>query len=393
MHRSCHRWSRPELFGLERRTKNACDFFLSLLLLSRQDICTPLKRGWTEVTKKGPQVTVRAPFEIVIVCYPGAQETCIHGLTDLFTYADYFARMHAAGSTASTPLPARASDQSFLNVTHQREHAAIETTEATDLRFDIVIVPASQLGPPTPNYLPQLSQRLTHAHQHGATIAAVCGGVFLLAQSGLLKGRRATTHWMFASELRQRFPDLQVDPDRIVIDEGDIVTAGGVLAWADMGLTLVQRLLGRTVMCSTARFMLMDPPGREQRFYGEFTPPMQHGDRAIIAIQQWLHANIASTCTVTMLAERAGLSSRTFLRRFVKATGMKPTTYHHQLRITRSRELLEFTRDTVDQIAAAAGYEDSRGFRRTFKRVIGLSPAEYRRRFHRPQTSNTVEAS
>lgn len=216
-------------------------------------------------------------------------------------------------------------------------------------------------------------------------IAAVCGGVFVVADAGLLNDRRATTHWMFAAELQRRHPRLRMNPDRLVIDDSDIVTAGGVLAWADMGLTLVERLLGRTIMCSTARFMLMDPPGREQRFYGEFTPPLAHGDKVIVSIQHWLQANSAAPCPVAELAERAGLGTRTFLRRFVKATGMKPSEYHQRLRIGRSREMLELTRDTVDQIALAAGYEDPRGFRRMFKRVIGLSPAEYRRRFQRAQ--------
>ncbi|HEY5807495.1 MAG TPA: helix-turn-helix domain-containing protein, partial [Povalibacter sp.] len=142
--------------------------------------------------------------------------------------------------------------------------------------------------------------------------------------------------------------------------------------------------------CSTARFMLMEPPGREQRFYGEFTPPLLHGDKAILTTQHWLQANASVACSVGALAERAGLSMRTFLRRFVKATGMKPSEYQQRLRISRSRELLEFTRDTVEQIAAAAGYEDSRGFRRTFKRMIGLSPAEYRRRFQRPELNLSV---
>ncbi len=341
---------------------------------------------WTKVTKKGPQVTVRAPIEITILRYPGAQETCIHGLTDLFTYADHFARMHSTGSPASTPLPATTRDRPFLRITHREAHengTDLDSTECGSASSTFIIVPASQRGPPEPNYLPRMTEWLARRHTDGSSVAAVCGGVFLLAESGLLRGRRATTHWMFADELRRRFCDLRVEPERIVIDEGDIVTAGGVLAWADMGLTLVERLLGRTVMCSTARFMLMDPPGREQRFYGEFTPPLQHGDRTIIAIQRWLHANIANTCSVVELAERAGLGSRTFLRRFVKATGMKPSGYHQQLRIARSRELLEFTRETVDQIAVATGYEDSRGFRRTFKRVVGLSPAEYRRRFQR----------
>ncbi len=345
------------------------------------------------MTKKGPQLTVRPPPDITILCYPGAQATCIHGLTDLFSYADHFARLHAAGSSASTPCPATPSDEPLLRVTHLQvsaQHNDFEPNRSSPCT--LIIVPASQLGPPEPNYLPRMGEWIARKHHDGAIIAAVCGGVFLLADAGLLSGRRATTHWMFAAELQRRHPELRVESERLVIDEGDIITAGGVLAWADMGLTLVERLLGRTVMCSTARFMLMDPPGREQRFYGEFTPPLQHGDRMIVSIQHWLHANSTTVCSIAALSDRAGLSSRTFLRRFVRATGMTPSEYHQQLRIARCREMLEFTRATVEQIAVAAGYEDVRGFRRTFKRVIGLSPAEYRRRFQ-PRKVQQAEVS
>ncbi len=110
---------------------------------------------------------------------------------------------------------------------------------------------------------------------------------------------------------------------------------------------------------------------------------MQHGDKPILAIQHWLQANSTASSSVSGLAKRAGMGERTFLRRFTKATGLKPSDYQQRLRITRSRELLEFTRHTVEQVALAAGYEDAGGFRRTFKRVVGLSPAEYRRRFQR----------
>lgn len=343
------------------------------------------------MTKNGTQLTGRVPIEIAILCYPGAQATCVHGLTDLFTYADYFARMHAARCPAATPLPPGPGDESFLRITHWRVPQGngefvreFSSCPGSNGKAALVLVPAYQLGPPEPNHSPMAAAWVTRMHADGAAIASVCGGVFLLAECGLLDGRRITTHWKFAAELRQRFPDLRIESNRLVIDEGDIVTAGGVLAWVDLGLTLVERLLGRTVMISTARFMLVDPPGREQRFYDEFAPPLHHGDKAVLSVQHWLQAAASANSTVEALAQRAGLGARTFLRRFVKATGMKPSEYQQRLRIARSRELLEFTRDTVDQVALAAGYEDPSGFRRTFKRVIGLSPAEYRRRYQRP---------
>jgi len=343
---------------------------------AKQDNGARLLPGWTEVTNNGPQLTNKPMSEIAIVCYPGAQATSIHGLTDLFAYADYFAREHAA-----KPDP-------VLRVTHWRHGAQGDSLECA---YDshpgprgkpaVVILPACQLAPPKVDLAPQSSAWVRERHCEGAIVAAVCGGVFVLAETGLLAGRRATTHWMFAQELGRRFPELDVDSDRVVIDETDVITAGGVLAWADLGLSVVERLLGPTVMCTTARFMLVDARGREQRFYGDFTPYLQHGDKVILAIQHWLQANSTTNCSVASLAERANLSERTFLRRFTKATGVKPSEYHQRLRVARCRERLEFTRDSVEQVALAAGYEDAGGFRRIFKRVVGLSPAEYRRRF------------
>lgn len=342
------------------------------------------------MTKNVPQVTDRAPLNIAILCYPDAQMTCVHGLTDLFMYADYFARTHATQQRAGTPQPPGPSDAPFLRVTHWRARAEgadfscdYESCAGDGGKMALVIVPAYQLGPPQQNHSRAASEWAARRHADGAAVAAVCGGVFVLAESGLLDGRRVTTHWKFAAELRQRFPHLRIDADSLVIDDHDIVTAGGVLAWIDLGLTMVERLLGRTVMTSTARFMLVDPPGKQQCFYDEFAPPLLHGDKSVLAVQHWLQAHAERPCSVESLAKRAGLGARTFLRRFVKATGMTPSEYHQRLRISRSRELLEFTHGSVEQIALASGYEDASGFRRTFKRITGLSPAEYRRRFQR----------
>lgn len=334
------------------------------------------------MTKTKPILpSTKKPIEIAIVQFAGAQTTSVHGLTDLFSYADFFARQHAGSA------------EPVLRVTHWQPdnrgqlRRTFETSAGDGRLPEVVIVPACQIAPPQPRIAPECVAWIRERHSGGAIVAAVCGGVFLLAESGLLAGRRATTHWMFAEELQRRFPDVAVNPDLLVIDDHDLVTAGGVLAWADMGLKLVERLLGATVMSSTAHFMLMDPRGREQRYFGNFAPRLQHGDKAILAVQHWLQANPARSGSVTTLAAHAGLGARTFQRRFAAATGVTPGEYHQRLRIARGRERLEFTRDTIEQIANSVGYEDTGTFRRVFKRVIGLSPAEYRRRFHHASDS------
>ena len=153
------------------------------------------------------------------------------------------------------------------------------------------------------------------------------------------------------------------------------------MAWTDLGMKLVDRLLGSTIMLETARFLLVDPPGREQRYYSSFSPNLLHGDRLILNVQHWLQSNGARHATLSAMAARAGLEERTFLRRFQRATGLRPGEYCQQLRVGRAREMLEFTNDAVDQIAWSIGYEDPGSFRKVFHKVMGISPSAYRKRF------------
>src|SRR5690606_16077027 len=157
-------------------------------------------------------------------------------------------------------------------------------------------------------------------------------GAFLPAETGLLARRTATTHWTLAEAFSSRFPQVSLDTDRLFIDDGDIITAGGLMSWTDLGLRLVDRFLGPTVMLEAAQFLLIDPPGREQRFYRTFAPKLNHGDTAILAVQHWMQANQGQEATLSVLSEQAGLEERTFLRRFHKATGLTSTNYAQRLR-------------------------------------------------------------
>ncbi len=169
-----------------------------------------------------------------------------------------------------------------------------------------------------------------------------------------------------------------------------MITAGGLMAWIDLGLKLVDRLLGSSIMLETARFLLVDPPGREQRYYSNFSPRLRHGDEAVLKVQHWLQAQGAREASIPAMAARAGLEERTFLRRFRKATGLKPTEYCQHLRVGKAREMLEITNRTIDQVAWDVGYEDAGAFRKVFQKVMGLSPRDYRRRFGVALAADTV---
>lgn len=213
-------------------------------------------------------------------------------------------------------------------------------------------------------------------------MASICGGAFLLGETGLLNGRSVTTHWAYADSFRDRFPEVIVDADRLLIDGGDIISAGGLMAWTDLGLKLVERFLGPVVMVQTARMLLVDPPGREQCYYSGFAPRMTHGDNSILKAQHFLHEGSGKEARLAVLAKHAGLEERTFLRRFQKSTGMTATDYAQRLRVTKAQELLQFSRQPVESVAWEVGYADPGAFRKIFHRIVGLTPGEYRQRFH-----------
>lgn len=307
---------------------------------------------------------------IGIVAYAQAQEAAVLGLRDLLDAASLLRRQEVPDAEAVEVVVLRTPDWSG--------------------RFDAVIVPPSLGGVP-PEGSPMVPA-LRAAHADGAVLCSVCVGAFVLGETGLLDGREVTTHWALADDLQARHPRCRVDRDRLLIDQVDILTAGGVMAWVDLGLSLVARYLSPATALQTARFLLVDPGGREQRYYVPFHPPMAHGDAAVLRAQRWLHTRVAKPVSVDEAAEVAALSRRTFQRRFRARTGFGFSEYVQRLRVSTACGRLESTAETVEQVAWAVGYEDAGALRRAFQRVLGLTPGEYRRRFQLRATPS-AEAS
>lgn len=312
--------------------------------------------------------------EVGLLLYPEVQLAAIHGLTDLFLTAN---RVMRDVSLASEPI----------QVSHWRIEApdnaparVYASCDQTPVSLATLIVPPTLDAPPSAELAGRYRDWLRGEHARGVALGSVCAGTFLLAETGLLDGRRATTHWMHAEAFRARFPRVRLEVEQLLADEGNILTAGGVMAWTDLGLRLVERLRGRAAMIGTARALLIDPPGRQQRFYSKFVPPMDHGDTAILKAQLLLQEQHGREPSLAVLTERTGLEERTFLRRFRAATGLTMTGYAQALRIARAQELLQLTDSSVDQVAWDVGYADPASFRKVFTRLIGLSPSAYRRR-------------
>jgi transcriptional regulator GlxA family with amidase domain len=218
-------------------------------------------------------------------------------------------------------------------------------------------------------------------HQAGARIASSCTGAFLVAAAGLLRGRAATTHWMFADELKRRYPDIEVSVGQMVIDHGDVITSGGATTFLNLVLYLLERFGGHERANLAARVLLIDGHRQSQLPYVAALPGRFHDDLLVHAIQQHIDGHLDEPLQVGQLASEFGLSSRTLARRFVSATGDGPQAYLRDARVQRGKRLLETTGEPIDEIRQDAGYHDPAAFRRVFKQTTGLSPSEYRRAY------------
>jgi len=217
--------------------------------------------------------------------------------------------------------------------------------------------------------------------EQGVRIAGVCSGVALLAEAGILDGRRATTHWGMAGCLRRRFPAVDWCPEYLVTDAGDVYCGGGVNAAADLALYLVEKFWGREVATQTARSLLIEMPRTWQIAFAHLSQHTEHEDAPVREAQEWLHRHYSEEVNIEGVAAMVGMSPRNFARRFKAATGQSPLNYLHALRIETAKRLLENGRQTVQEIMLETGYEDGIFFRKLFKRHAGVPPSEYRARF------------
>lgn len=222
-------------------------------------------------------------------------------------------------------------------------------------------------------------------HERGAELAGICSGVALLAETGLLDGKPATTHWALAPRYGERWPAVDWQAERFVTEAGRIFCAGGVYAALDLSLHLVERHCGYDVAMQTARALLVETRRTAQSGFSVPARRSDHGDEAVAAVQQWMRQHLREPLRVDALARRAGMSPRSFARRFKQATGEPPLAYLHGLRIEAAKHLLEAPARSLREIAAAVGYEDVAFFRALFRRRTGAPPAAWRRRFARPE--------
>jgi transcriptional regulator GlxA family with amidase domain len=220
-------------------------------------------------------------------------------------------------------------------------------------------------------------------HARGAYIAGICTGVAFLAESGLLDGRRATTHWGVAEIFRQRYPKVIWQTDRFLTEDGRLFCSGGVYAAIDLSLYLVEKFCGHEIALQCAKSLLLSMPRSRQSGYSVVPLSHPHSDDKIRQSEEYLQQHFAGGVSIDKLADRAGMGPRNFIRRFKAATGRLPGAYIQMLRVSAAKEMLEHGGASVQTVCSKIGYEDVAFFRSLFKRHTGMTPGEYREHFAR----------
>ncbi|HET6606461.1 MAG TPA: helix-turn-helix domain-containing protein, partial [Rhodopila sp.] len=217
--------------------------------------------------------------------------------------------------------------------------------------------------------------------RHARRVVSVCTGAFLLAAAGILDGRRAVTHWSYCAALSRQYPAVRVETDPIFVRDGPVWTSAGVTAGIDLALALVEDDLGRDVALAVARYLVMflKRPGGQAQFSAALS--LQAADDRFGALHDWINAHLAGDLSLPVLAERAGMSNRSFSRHYTESTGVTPGRAVERLRVEAARRMLAETATPVKRISQKCGFGSEETMRRSFLRLLSATPQDYRARF------------
>lgn len=326
------------------------------------------------------------PKRVSIVVFPECDPSIIYGVFDTLWAAGRFLK-YPAGEPFFEPRIVAASHGPLELITGVSivPQASIEEIEQTDIVFvpNVIVF--------TPKELHALDRRLidwvARMHDRGAVICSACGGSLILAAAGLLSGRETTTHWSHVPVFRREFPDVKLHEDRILVQTGEghrIISCGGASSWQDLALLLIARYGSGEEAIRISRLFLYQWHRDGQLPYASMAVNVIHGDAVVLKCQSWLGENYQRADVIAEVARISGLPKRTFDRRFRAVTGYSPLAYVQALRIEEAKQMLETGSEPVDSIGREVGYEDASSFSRLFRRLTGISPGDYRKRFRIP---------
>ncbi len=231
---------------------------------------------------------------------------------------------------------------------------------------------------------------VTHHYNQGSEIAAFCIGAFLLAETGVLDGKTCSTHWGYAQELQEMFPKVKVEAENIVSVSDRIYTSGGAYAFTNLVIYLIERYGGRELALMTAKAFMIDVDKNNQSLYMIFNGQKNHGDEMVLKVQDAIEGNFKSAISVAELADGLATNRRTLERRFKTATGNSIIQYLQRVRVERAKNVLEQSTKSVSDAMYDSGYSDAKSFREVFRKCVGITPLEYKKKFVKKE--HTLEA-
>jgi transcriptional regulator GlxA family with amidase domain len=326
------------------------------------------------------------PLSVALALTPLCVLSGVLGVMDMLSTANYVARKFPGVGVRFQPTLVSADGEPVqgVNGVWLPAQSALPDPRTVAIAF----VPS---GPPANFGVARMRQALAAqqplidwlraVHEAGGLLASCCSGSFLLAATGLLDGRLATTHWRGEETFRALFPRVELRIDSLLVEGERLMCGGGAQSFSSTVLRLISQLQGEAVAAQTARLMLADGHTSGQNAYRLWVPRRDHGDEAIALGQQWLESHYREAFDLDGLAAHLRLTPRTLMRRFRQATGLTPLQYQQSLRIEAAKAQLEASRESVNQVVWQTGYEDASSFQRLFKRETGLTMAEYRQRF------------
>ncbi len=327
------------------------------------------------------------PLDVLIVAIPETAGSALYGMVDVLSAAGtIWPTLLRTGEARPCFRVRIVSPDGALFSCGNRIPVNPDCAVAADPFAPIVILPELWLGPDeTPGGRhPALISWIRRCHQRGATIYSACSGAILLAETGLLDGCPATSHWGYEQLFRQRFPKVRFDaaPNLVYADpQGSIVTAGGTTSWHDLALHLIARHVNPGEALRIAKVYLLKTHAEGELPYTPLVRPLPHRDAAVRRSETCLREHFTEADAIVAAVAAAGIPERTLKRRFRAATGVSLIEYLQNLRIEHGKQLLETTDLPVEEVSAEAGYADPSFFRRLFRRRVGLTPGAYRRMF------------
>jgi transcriptional regulator GlxA family with amidase domain len=307
-------------------------------------------------------------MRIAVLKYEDAVPTCVTGPADIWSG---MSRMYPVLTGIPMEMPI---DVDFVT----------PSGKAT-AKYDLVIIPAMRFE--KIELVMAREQKmiswLQDQYAQGAELASICVGAFLLASTGLLTGKKATTNWLFADLFRKHFPYIILEDDKVIVDQGRLYSCGGAFSFTSFMIYLIEKHCGHEMAITASKILMINVHEQPQSTFSIFKFQHEHPDEVITKAQLYMEKNYKQPLTLEDLAGRSNMSVRNFIRRFEQATTNTPFEYLQRVRVEAAKKILETKKDGVEQVAARCGYEDVDYFRKIFKRYVAMTPKAYQEKYGR----------